>query len=91
MCKHTTLEACSAEILFEIRGYEISSETILGPKRCFLEARRDSFTGLTGPVAMALLYMPLVQIFATENMFWLYIISSLGGGPNFSKGFHILQ
>ena len=30
----------------EFRGYEIASETIFGPKRCFLEARRQSFTTL---------------------------------------------
>ena len=27
----------------EFRGYEIASETILGPKRCFSEARGQSF------------------------------------------------
>ena len=28
----------------EFRGYEVASETIFGPKRCFSEARRQSFT-----------------------------------------------
>ena len=38
------LGACSPRKFWEFRGYEVASETIFGPKRCFSEARRQSFT-----------------------------------------------
>ena len=34
----------SSENFLEFMGYEVASETISGPKRCFSEARRQSFT-----------------------------------------------
>ena len=33
-----------SENFLEFMGYEVASETISGPKRCFSEARRQSFT-----------------------------------------------
>ena len=36
--------ACPLRKFLEFKGYEVASETIFGPKRCFSEARRQSFT-----------------------------------------------
>ena len=38
------LGACSPRKILKFRGYEIASETIFVPMRCFSEASRQSFT-----------------------------------------------
>ena len=37
------LGACCPGKVLEFRGYEVASETTFGPKRCFSEARQQSF------------------------------------------------
>ena len=47
----------------EFRVYEVASETILGPKRCFSEARRQSFTRMNTYPFCSLCHIALVSVF----------------------------
>ena len=47
--------------VLEFRGYEIASETILGPKLRFLEARRQDFTDKYLPFLSTGLGFPIIR------------------------------
>ena len=58
------LGACPPPRKFlEFRGYEVASETIFGPKQCFSEATRQSFTCMNIYPFCPLCHIALVSAF----------------------------
>ena len=66
MRKHATATGSGGMLpikFLEIKGYEIGSETTFGPKQCFSEARRQSFTCMNIYPFFPLRHIALVSAF----------------------------